>query len=71
MTVVGWRKLTQLAPLFPMAEGHHVPLALPSSFWTANPTHQDSIREKKTSSFLCRPAQDLEGGGQSWIPSMP
>lgn len=28
MTLVGWRRLTQLSSLFPMAEGHPVPLAL-------------------------------------------
>ena len=49
---MGWRRLTQLSPLFPMAEGHHVPLALPSSLWTANPTHRDSMREKKHPAHL-------------------
>lgn len=38
MTLVGWKRLIQLVPLFLTAEEHHAPLALPSSFWTANPT---------------------------------
>lgn len=36
-----------------MAEEHHEPLALPSSFWTANPTCWDSIRGNTPGTFHC------------------
>lgn len=63
MTLVGWRRLTQLAlpSCLRLTDITHPGTLLQAFFWLANPTHADSIMEKKKKkgTFLCRPAWDL------------
>lgn len=49
MTLVGWRRLTQLAlpSCLWLTDITHPGTLLQAFFWLANPTHADSIMEKK------------------------